>query len=246
MAGNTEGMRKQCPEDAGEVQKIPLLLTRPEESNAALADQFPPSLAEKIDFVPCPLMRIVALQPQFAMDENGAALFTSSNGVQFAPPSLGRRAFCVGERTSLAARNAGWKAVCAGNNAKGLIRYVSALRPKEPLYHFCGVHVRGGVVEVLSSQGLSAQAVVLYDQELLPLTAESIAVLNRNIPVIVPLFSPRAAAHFAAVSPANDHLRIVALSGAVERSVRKTTSFVTVTASEPTTEAMLSTIEKLL
>ena len=180
------------------------------------------------------------------MAEDATAIFTSSNGVRFAPPSLGRRAYCVGERTTAAAQKAGWDSVCAGQNAQELIKYISDLSPTGELYHLCGVHLRGGVVDALVEIGLKAQRVVLYDQVLLPLPPAALAALKSETLTIVPLFSPRAAAHFAALSPVNAKITIVALSDAVALAVQNISIFEKVVAAEPTAKSMLIAIENLV
>jgi uroporphyrinogen-III synthase len=245
-AGNTEGSRKQCRGRARVAQKIPMLLTRPEGSNASFAARIAPALAARIDPVRCPLIRIDPVQVDpLALPNTGAiALFTSSNGVRFAPPAGGNRALCVGETTRDAARDAGWEAEFAGQTAQEMIRFILREKPSAPLFHFSGRHVRGRIVETLQEAGLSAWRVVLYDQVLLPLSNAANAVLLWKTPVIVPLFSPRAAAHFAALAPCRAGVVLVALSPAVAEAAGKIASFETLTATEPTADALLASVEK--
>jgi uroporphyrinogen-III synthase len=223
-----------------------LLLTRPEGSNADFAADFPAALARRLTFVDCPLIAITPVPADVAIEDAAVAIFTSSNGVRFAPPALGRRAFCVGESTTRTARDAGWQAVFAGQNAEGLIAHVAAQRPEGRLWHFSGVNVRGGVVEALCAAGLDARRVVVYDQPLLPLPDTAQEVLTRGGPVIVPLFSPRAATHFAAICPLALGVYLVALSPAVSEAALKIADFETVTASEPTAGSLIGSVEKLV
>ncbi len=190
-------------------------------------------------------MQIVCLNTPVEMEEKAASLFTSANGVRFAPPALRRRAYCVGERTTDAAREAGWDAEYAGPDAEGLIDYLNVTRPSVPLYHFCGVHVRGNIVERLSTSGLIARKITIYDQVLLPLSAEALAAMSSDQRTIVPLFSPRAAAHFATEAPSNSRVRVVALSASVAGPLKKIRRFETVVAAEPTLQSMLTEIEIL-
>ena len=227
------------------MQTTPLLLTRPAGANADFARQFPAPLAARLSFVDCPLMRIVPLHRQHDIAETAAVIFTSSNGVRFAPASQNRRAYCIGERTTELARNAGWRAQCLGQTAAELVEALRRQRPAGKLLHLCGVHVRGEVAERLVAAGLDAERRPLYDQQLLPLTEAARAVLNSQDPVIVPLFSPRAAAHFAAVAPQRAGITLVCLSAAVADSIDKSAKFGRVTAPEPTARAVVSSIEKL-
>ncbi|MGD9294120.1 MAG: uroporphyrinogen-III synthase [Roseobacter sp.] len=228
------------------MQKIPLILTRPADANAAFKKAFPASLAEKLDFVDCPLIRIVPLGGQVELPASIAAIFTSSNAVGYAPPGLGRRAFCVGRKTTQVAQSAGWDAVFAGLNAEELLSRLHDLRPDLPLVHLSGVHVRGEIVEKLSSDGMNARRLSLYDQELLPMSDAGQRIMEQQCPAIVPLFSPRAAAHFAAVSPVNPQLRAVAISSAVFDSLGKIAHAEILVAGQPTAQTVVECVEKLV
>jgi uroporphyrinogen-III synthase len=246
LAGITEATRKQWQGDPRQVQKIPLLLTRPEGANTDFKQHFPKDVSARLEMIDCPLIRIKSLLQQTAMAGDAAAVFTSSNGVRFAPPPLGRRAYCVGERTTQAAQNGGWAAVCAGQDAEALTRYIIAQAPSCPLYHFSGVHVRGDVVGTLIKNGITATRVALYDQHLLPLSAAARRALEGKTPVIVPLFSPRAATLFAAEAPPAAPVLAIALSPAVAEAAKNRADFETVVAAEPTASAVMSAIETLL
>ena len=227
-------------------EKIPLILTRPEAANSAFVADFPKPLADRLAFIDSPLIAIRSVDAQVALEEHAIVLFTSVNGVRFGPPSNGRKAFCVGIRTTQAATSAGWLATCVGQNADEMVKTLVSARPTEPLYHLSGVHVRGRIVERLEQAGLNAQRIPLYDQLLLPLSPAAKSALTSQKPVIVPLFSPRAATHFAAVSPENPRLLVVTMSDAVTNAMENNTSFETVTAPEPTADAVIGCIENLL
>lgn len=227
------------------MQIIPLLLTRPEGANAAFADRLPEQVRAGVRLVESPLMRIEATGADATLGAQEAAVFSSVNGVRFAPEGAGRRAWCVGEATARAARAAGWRADCAGRTAEELIRTLAETRPAAPLCHFCGVHVRGDVAGALRDAGLIARSAVVYDQVLLPLTEEARAALEGPAPVIVPLFSPRAAAHFAGQVTPGPQLRIVALSAAVADALWTEGREGVLVAEDPTREAMLRAIEKV-
>lgn len=226
--------------------KIPLILTRPEGASSAFVADFPKFLADRLSFIESPLIAIRSIAAQVAIEEHASALFTSVNGVRFAPPSIGRRAFCVGIRTTQAATAAGWTAECVGQNAEEMVKTLIDARPADVLYHLSGVHVRGRIVERLKEAGLNAHRVPLYDQPLLPLSPAAKSVLESQNLVIVPLFSPRAATHFAAVSPVNPRLQVVTMSDAVTGALENNSSFEAVTAPEPTADAVIGCIEKLV
>jgi uroporphyrinogen-III synthase len=226
------------------VQKIPLLLTRPVGTNEAFVRGLPAALRSRLDLIDCPLLRIVSLESQVAMGGSVAAIFTSSNGVRFAPPPLGRRAYCVGARTTETAQAAGWRAICAGQTAAELVDTLLQARPAEKLVHLAGKHVRGEVVEQLVGAGLEARRVALYDQQLEPLSQAARGVLDGKSPVLVPLFSPRAAAHFANVAPLRDGVTVVTMSVAVTEALGDAGEYTVIEAAEPTAEAMVAALEK--
>lgn len=228
----------------GRLKKIPLILTRPEGANSAFAAEFPKTLAAQLDFIDSPLLQITSLGAEVGMDPSAAAIFTSVNGVRFAPPLVGRQAYCVGMRTTQAARAAGWEAVCAGQNAEELIAELLRLRPDVPLWHLSGVHVRGQIVDALHTAGMQARRIAIYDQRLLPFSARAIAVLESQHPVIAPLFSPRVAAHFAEIAPPAPQLRVVTLSEAITQALGTMVRYEVLTAPEPTADAMISLIKK--
>lgn len=246
VAGNTEHVSKQCREGATQVQKIPLILTRPAGSNDTFKSLFSTQLAAQLDFIHSPLLEISPFEFEFEMGSDAQAIFTSSNGVRFAPDGMQRRAYCVGVRTTECAVSSGWDAVCTGQTASDLVTYLQDHPTDRALYHLCGVHVRGNVVEKLSALGFSAMRVPLYDQGLLPFTPDASRVLSSTETVIVPLFSPRAAAHFAALSPAAASPICITLSDAVRESLGHDRYFETRSAAEPTAQAVAGCIEKLV
>lgn len=111
-----------------------------------------------------------------------------------------------------------------------------------PLYHFSGRHVRGDIAGTLSKAGHTVTRVALYDQRLLPLSQAALGTLSTQNPVIVPLFSPRAAAHFAAQAPENASVWALCMSLAVADKVDKTKVFEEVIAKAPTAASMVDAI----
>lgn len=174
------------------------------------------------------------------------AVFTSANGVRFAPPGQGRTALCVGRATTLAARQEGWVARCLGENADALIEALLQRPPTGDLVHFSGQHQRGDIVEKLRAAGLNAVRRIVYDQGLLDLSDAAQTVLSGNSKVIVPLFSPRTAAHFAHQVQPRSGLFLVALSEAVASVLPENLQQACRVAHNPTAKAVAANIEKLL
>lgn len=173
-----------------------LLLTRPEAQSA----EFLAALAERMGHVPrhviSPIVEIRNLQVADPGDVQ-AFLFTSANGVrafaaQHAP--RGRRALCVGDSTAEVAAAAGFAAVSAGGQAEDLLKLArQSLSPDGgPVVHVSGRDVAMDVAAALACDGYDARRIVAYAQERRPLTAPALKCLSET-PVVVPVFSPRAA-----------------------------------------------------
>lgn len=96
-------------------------------------------------------------------------IFTSRNGVRFAPKSCIVKAdhvFCVGDATADAALAAGYKvALSANGNSSDLVRLIGAKKnlPSLPFIHLANDKPRGNIVESLNAAGLDARLVQVYE-----------------------------------------------------------------------------------
>ncbi|MFK7744974.1 MAG: uroporphyrinogen-III synthase [Roseobacter sp.] len=224
----------------------PLLMTRPGGANASFVQLIRAEVRAQLHIIESPLTRIEQLSSSVELPPGAQVIFTSQNGVKFAPQGNGRLAYCVGERTTRVAAQAGWAAVCAGQNANELVADVMARAPQAALVHLCGMHVRGDIAERLTAAGHQTTRICLYDQLLVPLSVQAVSVLEDDSRVIVPLFSPRAAAHFAAVCPVHAQVLVAALSPSVAESLGNLPILALETAPEPTAGVLALCIEKLL
>jgi uroporphyrinogen-III synthase len=223
-----------------------VLLTRPRAQSAGFADQIRARLPG-LRVVIAPLMEIVSTGGVPDLAAGDAVIFTSANGASRAGQGNGRRAWCVGERTAAAAREAGYDACVAGRTADELVARLRAVRPAGRLVHLHGAHTRGDVVARLAADGLQVDGVAIYDQVAVPPDAAFHAALAAA-PVIAPLFSPRSAMLFAeAAGQATDArppsgLRPVALSTAVRDSLPAAWHGATTVCDRPDATAMLDGI----
>ncbi|MBW4706680.1 uroporphyrinogen-III synthase [Roseobacter sp. YSTF-M11] len=224
---------------------IPLLMTRPAGSNEQFIDGAPPELISRFRAVLSPLIEIVGSRVDLEIPVNDGVIFTSANGVSFGPSGAGRPAYCIGQATTRAASQAGWDSQCAGANADALIRFLIDRKPDRKLWHLSGVYSRGAVREKLCAAGLTVERRVVYDQQHVPMTQEARALLTGPDPVVVPLFSPRTAAHFVRACPRDARPYVVALSSAVAEPVSTLDVSSVDVAEQPTAEAMWHAIEKV-
>ncbi len=170
--------------------RAPVLLIRPEPQNAGFAAR----LAGPVVCAPVFTMR--RLTPD--LPDAAAVIFTSAAAIT--APALAPRAWCVGNRTADAARQAGYVATSANGDADALVAAILASGERGPLLHLRGRDSRGDIACRLTRAGIPTEARVVYDMAPLPLTPAAVALLNGPAPVIVPLFSPAAARRFGVLS----------------------------------------------
>ncbi len=217
---------------------ISLLLTRQSEDSVRFLELLPDL---GLRAVISPLIETCVRPGVVRMQGVGGVIFTSAAGVRAAAdlnvmPDL--PCYCVGARTAQVARDAGWQAVQAGQNADTLVAGLLAQRPDGPLLHLRGAHARGDVAARLTAQGMRTREQVIYDQLLQPLTPDAQAVLADEKPVIVTLFSPRAARQFAETAPVRTGLYLCVMSDAVAEQVKHLKTEQVFVAARPDSAAM--------
>ena len=212
-------------------------MTRPKTASVAFAN----SVQAAVDVVVSPLIKIVPLQPVPTVASDASAIFSSRNGIVVR--GNGRRAYCVGERTTDAAKSAGWDAQFAGQDADALVKSLTELRLNEPLVHVRGTHSRGDIASRLRAKGMTVSEAIAYDQQAQTLSAEAVASLQGSTPVIVPLFSPRSAALFASVERGSAPLMLVAISAATGEVMRDFPCDKLEVALDPTAQSVRASVE---
>lgn len=228
------------------MDKPTLLLTRPLASSERFVADLSDTVASKVNVVYSPLIEIIATGVNPEIKPKEAVIFTSGHAVELTAAGQGRAAYCVGERTAQLAQAKGWSIETVAQDAAGLIAQFEQMGVQDPVVHLSGRHRRGDVVGQLAKMGVMSRHVTLYDQTLCDLTQDACDSLTGSVKVIVPLFSPRTAAHFADQSENAQNLHIVALSAAVADAVRDIGAFQCLIASAPNALEMRKSIEKLV
>lgn len=168
----------------------PLLLTRPEPQARRFAAEMRARFGADWPVVIAPILRIEPVPAELPAAD--WRVFTSENAVAAHGAGCGP-AYCVGERTAVAARAAGFEVAVTEPDAARLIPRLIALRPAGRGLVLRGRHAAAEIAERLNSAGIETGSAILYDQIACPLTAEAQALLAGNAPVLLPLFSPRSA-----------------------------------------------------
>lgn len=189
-----------------------LLVTRPEPEASAFAREM-----GHVPVVLSPLQRIEAVAVELPREIRGL-LLTSPRGAQATGPlPLDRAltAWCTGDRTAEAARQAGFEARSAAGDAEALLDLILSERPAGPLLHLRGEQARGDLAARLTVAGIPCEERVAYRQLAQQLGADARHALSGANPVVAPLFSPRTAALLAEAAPFAAPLHVVAMSSAV-------------------------------
>ena len=196
---------------------VPLLMTRRLAAARRFVADLPEDLRARLDVTYAPLMEIRPRAASIDLSDVQGVIFTSANAVAIASRETAARcpAYCVGTQTTEAARHAGWQATCVGGCADALVDTLLSRMPLGPLVHLRGAHGRGAIADRLSDAGLPCRVQVVYDQALLPLSDAARRLVGAQSSVIVPLFSPRTARHFASLWEDAGNLHLIALSKAV-------------------------------
>jgi len=232
------------PEHSMSRHRITLLMTRPETGSRAFVAALPHAVTQSCEVIISPLIDIAPIDTD--MPDCDAAIFTSTHGVAHGPQAMGRRAYCLGHATTQAARQAGWHAQQAGQDAETLIAALIALRPQGRLVHFSGTHTRGNVAGHLSAAALTANSVAVYDQQVQSLSNIAQKRLNGKIPVIVPLFSPRSALQFSRCAVVAAPLYLAAISTATAANCTALNHLALQIAQRPDRDTMVEVVQNLL
>jgi len=175
-----------------------LLLTRPEAQSRAFAARLGPGPWEvRI----APLTEIVPLDwdRDLARGIRGVIL-TSANAVPAVAGLAPLPAWCVGAATARAAAAAGFDARAAGGDAAALAALMARERPPGPLLHAHGRHLARDMGAALAPLGLGVRAAAVYEARLLP-WPEGLVSRLAGRRLVVPVFSPRAAAELSVRLP---------------------------------------------
>jgi uroporphyrinogen-III synthase len=233
--------------DAG----VPVLLTRPKAEAQAFANALVERFGAVVHPVVAPLMAPRFLTPTLPDGEFAAVIFTSTRAVEAAlrlGANLPRLAFCVGQKTAQAAATGGFDAKSADGDSDALVAMVLAARPGGRVLYLRGLDTRGEIAERLNSAGVTTESAVVYRQEMQALDQPAATLLRTRGELIVPLFSPRAAALFVSAVPsdAKATLHLAAMSSAVAEALDSVAYGSLTIARHPDAKGMLAAVGILL
>jgi uroporphyrinogen-III synthase len=230
------------------------LITRPQAQAEAFAAAVEGALPGRFRPVLAPLIGIAPVAAAVELDGAQGLMFTSANGVAAfaaASPERGLVAWCVGDLTAAAARNAGFRTRSAAGDAAALAALVA--REARPggghVVHVRGRHAAGDLVGRLAAAGVAARALELYDQTPVAPPAAAAALLAAGEVEVLTVFSPRSAALLAAAARAGGwplgHATLVALSPAADMALDAPEPGRRVVAARPDRAGMLAALAAL-
>jgi uroporphyrinogen-III synthase len=217
LAGNTDPLGKQCRHVMAKTMpnfSATLILTRPQAASHAFASKLSADLPGNIRILVSPLLDIVPTGERPDLSVYAGVIFTSANAVRFAGSAQPCPTYCVGARTQEEAEAAGWQVDAQEQDSDHLFQALIRTNPPTPLVHVAGEHRRGAISARLTGAGIKTDEITVYRQDALPLTPDAVTALQGRAPVILPLFSPRTAAIFAAQHAGAAPLYIIAISAA--------------------------------
>ncbi len=233
----------------GQAMAPTILITRPDPAGSVFADQVRMTLGCGVPVLLSPMMRIEVTGPLPDLSAIKTLIFTSRNGVG-AYLSLGGRldieSYAVGDATATLAETAGLPTKSCHGDAGALVRQMKADRVAGPCLHIRGEHVTGEIVKYLNSAGIETREAVIYKQDAIPMSDAAKALLKRESPVILPLFSPRSARLFFAKLELTAPLLVACISEKVAACVPEGICKEVKVARRPDAEAVLEMLPELL
>jgi uroporphyrinogen-III synthase len=227
-----------------------LILTRPALQAERFARAFAARFGDCWPIVISPMSRLDILTTTLSLDDVETLVFTSETGVTAFLRLSQRRdlhAWCVGERTAEVARAAGFRVSVGPGFGAGMIEAIIDESPRGVLLHVHGLHMAVDVARELTNAGLRARGATVYDQIALPPTPQALSLLMGDGPILLPLFSPRAAQLMTRLDPLpRAPLHIAAISPAVARAVEALCPRQIEIAREPAAGMMLDALERLI
>ena len=219
-------------------KQLTVLITRPQPGADAFAAMLP-----DLKTVISPTMVIIPVPADLGAPD--VVILTSRHAIAtVAALDHQTLCYCVGTATTEKAQAAGLLARLGGETAQDTAARVLADKPKGDILYARGRHVSFDMVGALTSGGLLARELVVYDQIAQVLLPQALEVLKSGVDVVVPLFSVRSAALFFKGCPADAKLRVVAMSSSIAQTVPRQHADRLSISPNPDAKSMADTVRK--
>lgn len=220
-----------------------LLLTRPMALSTRVAKMVRSELPQA-EIVVSPVMKIEPANPVPDLAGYDAVIVTSQSAAPFLPDLMGKPCYVVGEKTAKAVRQKNGEIATVFETAKDLLAGKVVARR---MLVIRGEHAQGDVSKLMNLAGIDTDEVVAYRQVATALSQEARQLLSSEVPVVLPLYSPRSARLLAdQLDQVGPNLRAIAMSSAVADEWRKIATPSVCVLDAPTSENMHGKILSLL
>ncbi|WP_208349984.1 uroporphyrinogen-III synthase [Pseudaestuariivita rosea] len=197
-----------------------------------------------------PIIRISFLTTDDEFDHYSAFIFTSGNGVEaFLRLAMDgpRGAYCVGQKTSDLARQAGFQVAATAPTVDDLVKTIVQANPRGELLHIRGEHSVGDLDKRLTEAGLKIRSKTLYQQLEEPLNDAAMALLQRDTHLILPVFSPRSARLLVPyLQDIRARIDFVAISDAVKAALEPIWTDSSLVARRPDADGVFDRIKEIV
>ena len=231
-------------------QRATLLLTRPEVQSHRFARSFREKFGSDWPILISPLVRIVWRDPGALPEIDADLIFTSENAVAGYARLTARRtgiAWCVGQRTEEAAQQHGFRTRIGPGDAQRLIETICREGAEKKYIWPRAVHASRDISQEMNFAGIDTISVIVYDQPTCEPTPEALLLMQRKVPVLLPLFSTRSALIASSAFPAPiAEVYVAAISQAVAKAATKLQARRLVVAERPDGSSMLSALGALI
>ncbi len=170
-----------------------LIMTRPSHIATATVEEYRATISQPFEVIMSPLIKIVPCDVRGIDCNPDHLIFTSANAVaQIDRIGLSRAgvAWCVGQRTAVAAGAAGFVTRSVNGTGADLL---ALIRSENPTGTFLHLHGRHTYVSFAQELGERCRGLCVYDQIAVPPSNAARTALVGTAPVIIPLYSPRSA-----------------------------------------------------
>ncbi len=199
-----------------------VIISRPVDAAHRTAESLRTSGLHTVPIIVSPLLEIVRLECNVAVQDYSGIILTSENGAVSAPEmTRDLTAWCVGVRTAAVAREKGYKVKVADEGAQSLVKLILQEHSGDRLLWLRGRKVSMDIVSELRMEGIRADEQEVYDQRLGRLNGQATTALNSGR-CLLPIYSGRTASALsqaAAGMPDLGHL-VVCISQRVRKAVK--------------------------
>lgn len=193
-----------------------ILLTRPLEQSLSFARDI-----ESIGNLRHLISPLIEIKP-LGFDLGGVwdgFIVSSQNAVPALAKAPQNPVFCVGEQTAETVKATGFRVAGCWPTAEALIAALTEVLPYGRYAHLGGEVIRVDIARALTQTARQVMHIPVYAQPALALTPEARERLGQDIPMLVPLFSPRTAALFVQQGPYVAPLYVSVMSQAVRQEL---------------------------